>query len=73
MRFTDTSLAASAAFWVSLLVLRVTGFPAEDSTVRGAANDLRNRAAAMGRNGIYGATSPVSKSNLSVQLVPLNK
>ncbi|WP_034918756.1 MULTISPECIES: DUF4156 domain-containing protein [Erwinia] len=31
---------------------------AESSSLRGAANDLRNRAAEMGGNVIYGATSP---------------
>lgn len=30
----------------------------ESSSLRGAANDLRNRAAAMGGNVIYGVTSP---------------
>ncbi|EXU74322.1 DUF4156 domain-containing protein [Erwinia mallotivora] len=30
----------------------------ESSSLRGAANDLRNRAAEMGGNVIYGATSP---------------
>ena len=35
-----------------------SGAGAEGSSLRGAANDLRNRAAEMGGNVIYGATSP---------------
>ncbi len=33
----------------------------EGRSLRGAANDLRNRAAEMGGNVIYGATSPTQK------------
>ena len=35
-----------------------SGGGGESSSMRGAANDLRNKAAAMGGNVIYGATSP---------------
>ncbi|QKJ88846.1 hypothetical protein PMPD1_3937 [Paramixta manurensis] len=36
----------------------LSGSGGEGSSLRGAANDLRNRAAQMGGNVIYGATSP---------------
>ncbi|WP_325169215.1 DUF4156 domain-containing protein [Yersinia pseudotuberculosis] len=36
----------------------LSGQGGESSSMRGAANDLRNKAAAMGGNVIYGATSP---------------
>ncbi|WP_114192043.1 DUF4156 domain-containing protein [Edaphovirga cremea] len=35
-----------------------SGTGGDGSSMRGAANDLRNKAAAMGGNVIYGATSP---------------
>ncbi|PLR36386.1 DUF4156 domain-containing protein [Chimaeribacter californicus] len=35
-----------------------SGTSGDGSSMRGAANDLRNKAAAMGGNVIYGATSP---------------
>lgn len=43
---------------------------AESSSLRGAANDLRNRAAAMGGNVIYGATSPTE--NIWSSFAPLD-
>ncbi|WP_166296095.1 DUF4156 domain-containing protein [Photorhabdus tasmaniensis] len=48
----------------------MTGVSNESSSMRGAANDLRNKAAAMGGNVIYGVTSP-SESLLS-SFVPLD-
>ncbi|MFE8045478.1 DUF4156 domain-containing protein [Brenneria goodwinii] len=42
----------------------------DGSSMRGAANDLRNKAAAMGGNTIYGATSP--SSTLLSNFVPLD-
>ncbi|MBS9435354.1 DUF4156 domain-containing protein [Photorhabdus hainanensis] len=42
----------------------MTGVSNESSSMRGAANDLRNKAAVMGGNVIYGVTSP-SESLLS--------
>ncbi|MBC8945024.1 DUF4156 domain-containing protein [Xenorhabdus indica] len=42
----------------------------ESSSMRGAANDLRNKAAAMGGNVIYGANSP--SENLLGSFVPLD-
>ncbi|MGL9774623.1 MAG: DUF4156 domain-containing protein [Sodalis sp. (in: enterobacteria)] len=45
----------------------------ENSAMRGAANDLRNRAAAMSCNVIYGATSSVSKKETYLaSFVPLD-
>ncbi|MEM6160143.1 DUF4156 domain-containing protein [Erwinia sp. P6884] len=45
------NLTGSQSNWLS-------GAGGEGSSLRGAANDLRNRAAEMGGNVIYGATSP---------------
>lgn len=42
----------------------------ESSSLRGAANDLRNRAAEMGGNTIYGATSPTQ--NIWSSFAPLD-
>ncbi|QTF06932.1 DUF4156 domain-containing protein [Brenneria izadpanahii] len=42
----------------------------DGSSMRGAANDLRNKAAAMGGNTIYGATSP--SATLLSNFVPLD-
>lgn len=44
-------ISGSQSNWLS-------GYGGEGSSMRGAANDLRNKAAAMGGNVIYGATSP---------------
>lgn len=61
MKFSDTKpgaecqlvgqVAGTQSNWFS-------GGGGESSSMRGAANDLRNKAAAMGGNVIYGATSP---------------
>ncbi len=48
----------------------LSGTGAEGSSLRGAANDLRNRAAAMGGNVIYGATSPTQ--NIWSSFAPLD-
>ncbi len=48
----------------------LTGSGGEGSSLRGAANDLRNRAAEMGGNVIYGATSPTQ--NLLSAFAPLD-
>ncbi|PWC15558.1 DUF4156 domain-containing protein [Brenneria roseae subsp. americana] len=59
--FTDTKpgdecqllgqVSGSQSNWLS-------GHGSDGSSMRGAANDLRNKAAAMGGNTIYGTTSP---------------
>lgn len=46
------------------------GNGSESSSMRGAANDLRNKAAAMGGNVIYGANSP--SQNLLSSFAPLD-
>ena len=48
----------------------LSGAGGENSALRGAANDLRNRAADMGGNVIYGATSPTQ--NLLSAFAPLD-
>jgi hypothetical protein len=73
VKFTDTKPAAECQ-----LVGEVTGTQSnwlsgnggEGSSMRGAANDLRNKAAAMGGNVIYGATSP--SQNLLSSFAPLD-
>jgi len=51
----------------------LTGQGGEGSSMRGAANDLRNKAAAMGGNVIYNVTSPVSvKETYLASFVPLD-
>ena len=52
------------------LLGNLTGAGGETSALRGAANDLRNRAAEMGGNVIYGATSPTQ--NLLSAFAPLD-
>ncbi|MFC0227608.1 DUF4156 domain-containing protein [Serratia aquatilis] len=73
VKFTDTKPAAECQ-----LVGEVTGSQSnwfsgsggEGSSMRGAANDLRNKAAAMGGNVIYGASSP--SQNLLSSFAPLD-
>ena len=48
----------------------LTGAGGEGSSLRGAANDLRNRAAEMGGNVIYGANSPTQ--NIWSSFAPLD-
>ncbi|MFS2224286.1 DUF4156 domain-containing protein [Pantoea sp. B65] len=48
----------------------LSGSGGEGSSLRGAANDLRNRAAEMGGNVIYGATSPTQ--NIWSSFAPLD-
>jgi len=57
------NLTGSQSNWLS-------GSGGEGSSLRGAANDLRNRAAEMGGNVIYGATSPTQ--NLLSAFAPLD-
>ena len=57
------NLTGSQSNWLS-------GAGGETSALRGAANDLRNRAAEMGGNVIYGATSPTQ--NLLSAFAPLD-
>lgn len=48
----------------------LSGSGGESSSLRGAANDLRNRAAEMGGNVIFGATSPTQ--NIWSSFAPLD-
>ncbi|MFZ1873368.1 MAG: DUF4156 domain-containing protein [Chania sp.] len=73
IKFTDTKPPAECQ-----LIGEVTGTQSnwlsgtggEGSSVRGAANDLRNKAAEMGGNVIYGASSP--SQNLLSSFAPLD-
>lgn len=49
----------------------MTGVGNESSSMRGAANDLRNKAAALGGNVIYGIGSP-SESAIVSSLIPVD-
>ncbi|MBW5405334.1 DUF4156 domain-containing protein [Morganella morganii] len=49
----------------------MTGVGNESSSMRGAANDLRNKAAAMGGNVIYGLGSPAESAIVS-SLIPVD-
>lgn len=51
MRSSDLLVTGTQSNWLS-------GVNNESSSLRGAANDLRNKAAEMGGNVIYGANSP---------------
>ncbi|RWR02844.1 membrane protein [[Pantoea] beijingensis] len=57
------NITGSQSNWLS-------GSGGEGSSLRGAANDLRNRAAEMGGNVIYGATSPTQ--NIWSSFAPLD-
>lgn len=57
------NLTGSQSNWLN-------GAGGEGSSLRGAANDLRNRAAEMGGNVIYGATSPTQ--NIWSSFAPLD-
>lgn len=76
VRFTDTQpgnecrllgqITGTQSNWLS-------GQGGEGSSMRGAANDLRNKAAAMGGNVIFGAASPISKKeSVLSSFVPLD-
>lgn len=60
VHFTDQQPAAGCQWLGNLTGMQsnwLNGSTGESSSLRGAANDLRNRAAQMGGNVIYGATS----------------
>jgi Domain of unknown function (DUF4156) len=73
VKFSDTKPGAECQ-WVGQLTGTqsnwFSGSGGESSSMRGAANDLRNKAAAMGGNVIYGTSSP-SETLLS-NFVPLD-
>ncbi|ATZ96046.1 MULTISPECIES: DUF4156 domain-containing protein [Dickeya] len=61
VRFTDSKPAAQCQLLGNITGTQsnwLSGGGDEGSSMRGAANDLRNRAAEMGGNVIYGATTP---------------
>ncbi|WP_027710777.1 DUF4156 domain-containing protein [Dickeya chrysanthemi] len=61
VRFTDTKPSAQCQLLGSVTGTQsnwLSGGNSEGSSMRGAANDLRNKAAAMGGNVIYGASTP---------------
>jgi len=71
--FTDQQPASSCQLLGNLTGFQsnwLSGAGGETSALRGAANDLRNRAAEMGGNVIYGATSPTQ--NLLSAFAPLD-
>lgn len=76
VRFTDTQPGSECRLLGELTGTQSNWFSGqngENSAMRGAANDLRNRAVAMGGNVIYGATSPVSKKETYLaSFVPLD-
>lgn len=80
VRFTDTQPGSECRLLGELTGTQSNWFSGqngENSAMRGAANDLRNRAAAMGGNVIYGATNPVSnpvskKETYLASFVPLD-
>ncbi|WP_337261566.1 MULTISPECIES: DUF4156 domain-containing protein [unclassified Serratia (in: enterobacteria)] len=73
VQFTDTKPAAECQLMGEVTGSQsnwLSGTGGEGSSMRGAANDLRNKAAAMGGNVIYGASSP--SQNLLSSLAPLD-
>lgn len=73
IKFTDTKPAAECQLLGEATGTQsnwLAGSNAESGGLRGAANDLRNKAAAMGGNVIYGATSP--SQNLLSSFAPLD-
>ncbi|MGM3174378.1 DUF4156 domain-containing protein [Dickeya lacustris] len=61
VRFSDTKPAAQCQLLGNITGTQsnwLSGSGNEGSAMRGAANDLRNRAAEMGGNVIYGVTTP---------------
>jgi hypothetical protein len=76
VKFTDTQPASNCRLLGPVTGTQsnwLSGQGGEGSSLRGAANDLRNKAAAMGGNVIYKANSPttVTESYLS-SFVPLD-
>lgn len=72
VKFTDQQPGSECRLLGSVTGTQSTWFTGHDdgSAQRGAANDLRNKAAAMGGNLIYGATS--SSSNFWASFAPLD-
>ncbi len=66
VKFTDAQPASNCRLLGNITGTQSTwlsGQGGQDSSMRGAANDLRNKAAAMGGNVIYGVSSPVSTTD----------
>ncbi|TCV98983.1 DUF4156 domain-containing protein [Biostraticola tofi] len=76
VKFTDTQPGSECRMLGTLTGVQgnwLSGNGGEDSSMRGAANDLRNKAAAMGGNTIYGAVSPTSTRDTYLSsFVPLD-
>ncbi|XBS70379.1 DUF4156 domain-containing protein [Acerihabitans sp. KWT182] len=76
VKFTEDQPAANCRLLGTVVGTQsnwLSGQGGEDSSMRGAANDLRNQAAAMGGNVIYKVTSPVSKTETYLSsFVPLD-
>jgi len=73
IKFTDSKPAAECQLLGEVTGTQsnwLSGNGGEGSSMRGAANDLRNKAAAMGGNVIYGANSP--SQNLLSSFAPLD-
>ena len=73
IKFTDSKPAAECQLLGEVTGTQsnwLSGNGGEGSSMRGAANDLRNKAAAMGSNVIYGANSP--SQNLLSSFAPLD-
>jgi uncharacterized lipoprotein len=73
VQFTDSKPAAECQLLGEVTGTQsnwLSGNGGESSSMRGAANDLRNKAAAMGGNVIYGANSP--SQNLLSSFAPLD-
>jgi hypothetical protein len=73
IKFTDTKPAAECQLLGEVTGTQsnwLSGNGGEGSSMRGAANDLRNKAAEMGGNVIYGANSPTQ--NLLSSFAPLD-
>ncbi|CAI2508264.1 DUF4156 domain-containing protein [Serratia ficaria] len=73
IKFTDTKPAAQCQLLGEVTGTQsnwLSGNGGEGSSMRGAANDLRNKAAEMGGNVIYGANSP--SQNLLSSFAPLD-
>lgn len=73
IEFTDTKPAAECQLLGKVTGIQsnwLSGNGSEGSSMRGAANDLRNKAAAMNGNVIYGVSSP--SQNLLSSFAPLD-
>ncbi|TKI08499.1 DUF4156 domain-containing protein [Martelella alba] len=76
VKFTDTKPGSDCRLLGEVIGTQsnwLSGQGGEDSSMRGAANDLRNKAAAMGGNVIYGVSSPESTAETYLSsFVPLD-